>query len=647
MQIFDGNAIAEWLAEPDLFWIAEEYLKVPAELFPPLTRDDSYLQHKAEWKNRPVLPVSTSDFVAIKSGLRKATFEPDIRPDLGFWLGKMEGFLDSQVPRSIVRSAIYELAVAHLRGRNNLTSQSNRLTDYFGDLGDFPTIGDLSDATTLLTYSFGAFWLGSYRADELALHEWRGKIAAMLDAGLAAANGPGQRAAMLDVYGMLELTPRAPGEIPKLLDALTRWHLMLDEAEAARLFPLEPFSDYIIKIVGVRGSDGDLEKLADRVEDLLALRVGTAAAAKKTVERAMVLIEREDVAEGIRILHAAKAKWFSGEIIVDAHRLGPVRRNAGNPEIALSRNEVLTERTDIVGSAFLGLTIGCARCHNHKLEPISQKDYYRFQAYMAATEENNVNLAPEAEYRQWEAKTQELKKQIARLKKQMRAARDNERKRLAEEIQAIDDAMPPPPPTIPATRNELSRRTEIHVLRRGIWEDKGELVGPRPPSILVPETNTRTAGRRSRSAHATGAVAHVERASTDGAGAGQSDLGPALRPGTGENGERLRHPRRPSQPPGVARLAGGNLRGERLAAQTAPPADRAEQRLSPVESVADRGGCPADRPGEPTPLALQPAPADGRGNPRCHARCLRAAEPQARRAERHGAGRSRAREAAL
>src|SRR5262249_30410555 len=56
------------------------------------------------------------------------------------------------------------------------------------------------------------------------------------------------------------------------------------------------------------------------------------------------------------------------------HRLGPVRRNAGNPEIALSRNEVLTERTDIIATAFLGLTLGCARCHNHKLEPISQKD---------------------------------------------------------------------------------------------------------------------------------------------------------------------------------------------------------------------------------------------------------------------------------
>ncbi len=75
------------------------------------------------------------------------------------------------------------------------------------------------------------------------------------------------------------------------------------------------------------------------------------------------------------------------------HRLGTVRRNAGNQEVAGSRNEVLTERTDIIGSAFLGLTVGCARCHDHKFDPIAQKDYYQLQAFLAATREENVILA--------------------------------------------------------------------------------------------------------------------------------------------------------------------------------------------------------------------------------------------------------------
>jgi cytochrome c553 len=167
------------------------------------------------------------------------------------------------------------------------------------------------------------------------------------------------------------------------------------------------------------------------------------------------------------------------------HRLGPVRRNAGNPEIALSRNEVLTERTDIIGTAFLGLTIGCARCHNHKLEPISQKDYYRLQAYMAATEENDINLAPEAERQAWERNRKRIQSEVRALQAKARKASGAERARLAEQVEALQDSLPPPPATIPAIRNDRAHRTAVHVLRRGDWENKAEPVGPRPPSVLV------------------------------------------------------------------------------------------------------------------------------------------------------------------
>ena len=45
-----------------------------------------------------------------------------------------------------------------------------------------------------------------------------------------------------------------------------------------------------------------------------------------------------------------------------------------------------TTLDDIVtatGTAFLGLTVSCARCHDHKFDPIPQKDYYRLQAVFA------------------------------------------------------------------------------------------------------------------------------------------------------------------------------------------------------------------------------------------------------------------------
>lgn len=52
-------------------------------------------------------------------------------------------------------------------------------------------------------------------------------------------------------------------------------------------------------------------------------------------------------------------------------------------------NEKLTDWTDTTGAVFMGLTLGCARCHNHKFDPISQKDYYRFQAIFAGSKETD------------------------------------------------------------------------------------------------------------------------------------------------------------------------------------------------------------------------------------------------------------------
>src|SRR5437868_9405344 len=138
------------------------------------------------------------------------------------------------------------------------------------------------------------------------------------------------------------------------------------------------------------------------------------------------------------------------------HRLGPIRRNAGNPEIALSRNEVLTERTDILGTAILGLTVGCARCHNHKLEPILQKDYYRLQAYLAATGEHNISLAAAGEQEAWDAKTKTIKDEMKRLQELAKPLTGLEREKVEQQIADLEDTLPAPLPTIPSTWNDFA-----------------------------------------------------------------------------------------------------------------------------------------------------------------------------------------------
>jgi hypothetical protein len=48
--------------------------------------------------------------------------------------------------------------------------------------------------------------------------------------------------------------------------------------------------------------------------------------------------------------------------------------------------EWLTDAADTTGAAFLGLTFGCARCHDHKYDPLTQKDYFAMQAIFAASD---------------------------------------------------------------------------------------------------------------------------------------------------------------------------------------------------------------------------------------------------------------------
>ncbi|MCR9291379.1 MAG: PSD1 and planctomycete cytochrome C domain-containing protein [bacterium] len=166
-------------------------------------------------------------------------------------------------------------------------------------------------------------------------------------------------------------------------------------------------------------------------------------------------------------------------------RLGAVRRNAGNQKVASSRNEVLTERTDAIGSAILGLTIGCARCHDHKFDPISQYDYYRLQAFFGLSHENNHSLRAAAEQEQLEAVESELDRRITELKEQLEVAEGEEEARIRGAIETLESQRPPPGPTICGIKNDVQGSSPTYVLRRGNPDLPVAEVSMRLPSVLA------------------------------------------------------------------------------------------------------------------------------------------------------------------
>lgn len=68
------------------------------------------------------------------------------------------------------------------------------------------------------------------------------------------------------------------------------------------------------------------------------------------------------------------------------YRLNPMEASAGSISEEY-RVEYVAERTATTGTAFLGLTMGCAKCHDHKFDPISQKNFFQLSAFFNSIDE--------------------------------------------------------------------------------------------------------------------------------------------------------------------------------------------------------------------------------------------------------------------
>jgi hypothetical protein len=109
------------------------------------------------------------------------------------------------------------------------------------------------------------------------------------------------------------------------------------------------------------------------------------------------------------------------------------------------RQNTLNDMTDTTGLVFLGMTMTCARCHDHKFEPISQADYYRLQAFFTpATFRTDLPIASVEQCRAFDRAQHKYQMLIQPLVEEIRKLEEPHRKkllaaklaRLSEEAQA-------------------------------------------------------------------------------------------------------------------------------------------------------------------------------------------------------------------
>jgi hypothetical protein len=112
-------------------------------------------------------------------------------------------------------------------------------------------------------------------------------------------------------------------------------------------------------------------------------------------------------------------------------RMAPDGTGVGSVDASVARNQVVADTLKIVSSSLLGLTVGCAECHDHKFDPILQADYYRLRAV----------FEPALDWKNWRAPNGRLiplmtatdSKRYAELEMEAKKV-DDARQKLADEL---------------------------------------------------------------------------------------------------------------------------------------------------------------------------------------------------------------------
>ncbi|AEI51831.1 PSD1 and planctomycete cytochrome C domain-containing protein [Runella slithyformis] len=127
----------------------------------------------------------------------------------------------------------------------------------------------------------------------------------------------------------------------------------------------------------------------------------------------------------------------------------------------------VTDRNDLFGKAFLGMTLECAHCHDHKYDPFSQKEYYQLFAFFNSVKEVGIESViggPETY-----------------AKKPLMEISNDDVKNILKFINKPDTNR-----LIVSVMSDLDTMRKTHILRRGAYDAPGEEVQPDAPAFILP-----------------------------------------------------------------------------------------------------------------------------------------------------------------
>ncbi|MET8062552.1 hypothetical protein [Micromonospora sp. NPDC005313] len=355
LDIWDAVGLARHLADPDLFYLAVQYLNVPTEMAPPPADDTRlpawYQEHRARWRSRTQHPATLGELMDLRQGLRYATFHSESRADLADWLSYARSLLSAATEADVVLHARYEIAVATLRGTNTLRPADGLVRAFYAEvLSAGVDHSLLEDGLVLAQYCLGAIAQGLTDLSTEELAGWHGQMLTKIEALLDEQPHPNATAHLLALSARLKLfpeivappasasasSPMSPAAVTQrvieALDAvepievdLTGARLMdvnggmADLVQLCRrlpdapLFPLESLGEIFDLLAPMLADHPAYRTVRDALDDATDRIMGQAAKADRARKRGTAFLNAGRLLDALNEIHDAKVNWWHGD----------------------------------------------------------------------------------------------------------------------------------------------------------------------------------------------------------------------------------------------------------------------------------------------------------------------------------------------
>jgi hypothetical protein len=312
LEIVDGEAIAEFLADPELLWVAEKYLSLPSAISLPSHGTAPPWYSSLLTTPEADLTTNSDTFYQLKSAVRYASGQSDRHSDVPKLIRRLLLFR-SHSNRTVARKAFYEEFVAMLRGLDAAEGYEPQVIKYLSEVGETDDPAELEDAAIILSYANGACNRGILKIEASVRRKFRDELLARLDS-LIGADASFVTCSLLFTKGHLLLISAAldgdpDGSAPfpwtkAADDAVEVWNVLLRHSRDIPLFPVERLrsqANFLFPYVTSDRFTAFLRKL----DGITAERAGMQSLAEEYVTRASALLAAGDHIRSLQTFHEA------------------------------------------------------------------------------------------------------------------------------------------------------------------------------------------------------------------------------------------------------------------------------------------------------------------------------------------------------